>query len=267
MVSKIHPRISRNSPQESEEYLSLIHGLVNDKVVSLVGPASYMENSGHGEEIESSDVVVRLNRGIESCKKYPSDLGTRTDILYSCLIEKSANAGRIDTKKLVEEKVKIVCAPPFSDYTGRSYPEFIDTFHELVNHETLLTLKTAGIPPRTIPTDLNNLLWQSIKCKPNTGFMAIYDLLALGPKMLKIYGFSFYLDGFIPGQKSGISEEQECSEEEFAEKAFKSKRHIQSNMWKVAKGLLDHPKVSCDPMLDKILKLETFSKEAFRALN
>ena len=259
-------QIAKHPPETAEQHLRYMIRLINGKVVSLVGPAAYMENSGYGEEIESSDVVIRLNRGIESCKKYPKDLGTRTDILYSCLIEKPANAGKIDPKKLAEEKVKMVCAPPFSDSTGRTYPKFIDTFHELVNIETVQTLMNTQIPPRLISSELNDFLWEHIRCKPNTGFLAIYDLLAFKPKVLKIYGFSFYLDGFIPGQKSGITEEQNCSEEEFAEKAFNSKRHIQSNMWRVAKNLLEIPNVSLDPMLEKILKLETFSKEAFKTL-
>ena len=66
---------------------------IKDKSIALVGPASYMVGSGHGNEIEQHDVVIRLNRGIELVENYPNDIGTRTDVLYSCLIEKPGNAG------------------------------------------------------------------------------------------------------------------------------------------------------------------------------
>ena len=69
---------------------------MREKSVALVGPALYMAGIGLGNEIDSHDIVIRLNRGMESVSKYSEDVGTRTDILYSCLIEKKANAGIID---------------------------------------------------------------------------------------------------------------------------------------------------------------------------
>ena len=57
--------------------------LIADKTVAIVGPASYLTNSGLGEEIDNHQVVVRINRSYESVDKFSKDVGTRTDILYS----------------------------------------------------------------------------------------------------------------------------------------------------------------------------------------
>ena len=84
-------QVTKEQPIEVIKAFQLqMRNLVEDKTISLVGPANYMLGSSHGAEIEASDVVVRLNRGFETCKKYTDDLGNRTDILYSCLIEKQA---------------------------------------------------------------------------------------------------------------------------------------------------------------------------------
>ena len=98
-------------------YIDLIEG----KRVAIVGPAKYMMNSKYGREIDSYDTVVRLNRSCESIQDYSDDIGTKTDILYSCLIEKPANAGIIDINTYKNKYgIKFVCAPPASDMKGLS---------------------------------------------------------------------------------------------------------------------------------------------------
>jgi len=235
---------------------------IEGKTVSLVGPAKYLKGKGYGDRIESSDIVIRINRGIESIDEYPLDLGTRTDILYSCLIEKSQQAGKLNPEELKHKyKINYIVAPPVSDYAGVSNS---DSFHGMVNMETVKSIKKI-IPIRLISSSFHTALAKEVSCKPNTGFLSIFDLLAFNIKSLSIYGFSFYLDGFIDGQKSGVEGEKNCTEQEFANMAFNSKRHIQKNMWQyAANNLLNHEKVKLDPILEKILNLEIFSKDLFK---
>lgn len=270
--------MSELGPELTKLFQEQMNNLVSGKIVSLVGPANYMLGSSHGVEIEDSDVVVRLNRGFETCKNYTEDMGNRTDILYSCLIEKQANAGKIDVDRLVEEDIKIICAPPHSDYDGRTivtkmhddstnWTKITDQFHQMVDRNTVKNILAKGIATRVIPSSMNEWVRQRVLCKPNTGFLSIYDLLSFQPKILKIFGISFYLDGFIPGEKKGVEKEKNCTEQEFADMAFNSKRHIQPNMWKVAKEtLLTEPAVQLDPQLRKILEMDNFSRESYRAL-
>ena len=175
--------------------------LISDKKVALVGPAAYMVGSSYGEEIDSYDTIIRLNRGIESIHKYGEDVGVRTDILYSCLIEKPANAGEVDPISFKRDyNIKMVVAPPHSDFRGIAHNT---RFHELVDMKKVEQM-SKFMPVRLVDHKFHTDLAKKVNCKPNTGFLAIYDILRYNPQLLSIYGFSFYLDGFIPGCKSGV---------------------------------------------------------------
>jgi len=235
--------------------------LIKDKTVAIVGPAKYMENLPLGEEIDNHDLVVRVNRSIETIDDYCDNIGSMADILYTCLIETAQNAGRLDVDELMNTyKVKYVCAPPVSDMKGLSTKTKI---HHMANPKTVERIK-KNIPFRVVDHEFHTSLAESVDCRPNTGFLAIYDLLRFKPKCLSIYGFSFYLDGFISGCKDGIEQEKGVTAEEFGHMAFVSKRHVQKNMWGYAKKtLIDNPRVQLDSVLSKILRLDELSKDEF----
>ena len=65
---------SCNTDSRLSEYLK-------DKKVAFVGPAPYMIGKAKGPEIDSYDVVVRIQHGIPNKEDY----GTKTDIIQSCL--------------------------------------------------------------------------------------------------------------------------------------------------------------------------------------
>jgi hypothetical protein len=236
--------------------------MVSGKSVAIVGPAMYMMNSGHGDEIDSHDIVVRINRGLESTLLYPSDIGKRTDIYYSCLIERAQQTGKLDPDTIINTYgINHIVAPPHSDIKGISNSM---RFHDLVDENTLRNLHMSGISIYMIDNIFHTDLAIKVNCKPNTGFLAIYDLLSTDLKSLSIYGFSFYLDGFLPGQKSGVENEKNCTEQEFANMAFNSKRHVQKNMWNYAKEtLLKNPIVNLDPVLEVILNLKFLDRNLF----
>lgn len=236
--------------------------IIKGKTVAIVGPAKYMIGKNLGKEIDSHDIVVRINRSIESCLEFGKDIGRRTDILYSCMIEKPENAGKIDVQNLINKNIKFVCIPPKSSFEGVAVNN--DMITDYANEEKYKELKSK-ISTRIISATLNNVIAKEVKCRPNTGYLAIYDLLEHMPKKLSIYGFSFYLDGFITGSKSGI---KSMNENEYANKCFDSKRHIQKNLWQFAKNsLLKDKLINCDSTLKSILKMNNFSKEEFKKIN
>lgn len=240
--------------------------LIYNKKVALVGPALYMKDSNFGSEIDDNhDTVVRINRGIESISKYGSDIGEKTDIYYTCLIERYQQTGKIVPSDLKKKYgIKYVVAPPDSNIKGIANQT---KFHSLVRSDLVKEILDI-LPIRLVDHVFHTELAKKIDCKPNTGFLSIFDILQFSPKILSIYGFSFYLDGFIPGQKSGVEKEKNCSEQEFANMAFNSKRHVQKNMWEYSKKtLLNNEKVKLDYFLHKILNLDSFSKEDFRKIN
>ena len=219
-----------------------------------------MEGSKLGKEIDSHDIVVRINRGIESIAKFSEDIGLRTDLYYSCLIERAQQTGILDINLMKSLGIKHIIAPPDSNMKGMASSTKL---HSLVNDNKIKEIKKE-IPLTIIDHVFHSYLAENIDCKPNTGFLAIYDLLRRNPESLSIYGFSFYLDGFISGQKSGVEFEKNCTEQEFADMAFNSKRHVQKNMWNFAKStLLNNEKVNLDKDLKKILKLKDFDRALF----
>lgn len=235
--------------------------LIRNKSVALVGPAKYMEGSGLGPEIDAHDIVIRVNRGIDSIEDHSEDIGSKTNVLYSCLISTRQHGGTIELERFKKHNIELIIAPPDSDFRGRSRKK---QFHGMVDRNKVAQI-SKEIPVEIADPKFHDRLAVKVNCKPNTGYMAIQHLLSLEPNSLSIYGFSFYLDGFIEGQKSGVEKEKGCTEQEFADMAFNSKRHIQVNMWRHAKNtLLNNDRVFLDPTLKTILELDTFSREAFR---
>ena len=236
--------------------------LISGKRVAIVGPAKYMMGSNLGKEIDENDVVIRINRSIETTNIYPEDIGTKCDVLYTCLIETAQNAGKLVPSELKNHyRVKYVVAPPESQYDGVSHETKV---HYMAKKDTVSEIKEL-LPFRIVSHTFHTELAKKVHCRPNTGYMAIYDLLRFNPEMLSIYGFSFYLDGFIPGCKSGIKKEKNVTEDEFANMAFLSKRHVQKNMWSHAKETLrEQSNIRLDNVLQKILNLEDLDKKLFK---
>ena len=234
---------------------------IKNKTVALVGPAAYMIGSSFGEEIDKHDIVVRINRGIELISKHHDDIGKKTDILYSCLLDVAENAGKQDPQSLKNDyRIGILCTVPHSDMKGIATKTEL---HHMVNKRSVDKISEL-IPVRIIEHDFFTGISRKINCRPNTGFIAIFDLLRFNPKQLSVFGFSFYLDGFMPNYKSGIA----MSESEFAKKCFNSKRHVQKNMWAYCKETLCvDKKVKLDPHLKEILNLEHFDKEEYQTKN
>lgn len=232
---------------------------IKDKTVAIVGPAQYMMGKKLGREIDDHDVVVRINRSIESCNDFGIDIGKKTDVLYSCMIEKPENAGEISVDELLERNICFVCVPPKSSMRGIANNSV--QISEYANYEKFNNIKEK-INTRVIDAGLNNRIAMKVNCRPNTGYLAIFDLLEHQPQKLSIYGFSFYLDGFIKNTKKGITG---MSEKDYAAKCFNSKRHVQSNLWRYAKeALINNTSVYLDETLQKILSMENFSKETFK---
>ena len=236
--------------------------LITNKNVAIVGPAAYMNHSGLGSKIDSHDTVVRINRSIETTNTHFVDVGRRTDILYSCLIEKSANAGKLNGEELRDHYgIKFICAPPKSSMTGVAHQTIL---HDMVDINNVRRIAEM-VPIRIVDHEFHTALALKVKCRPNTGFLALYDLLRFKPAKLSVYGFSFYLDGFMPKCKEGIEKEISLTEKEFVDKCFNSQRHNQKNMWRYAKETLTNNQlVNLDETLTTILALTSLDRNLFK---
>lgn len=223
--------------------------ILENKRVILVGPSKSLLHLKNGEFIDSFDVVIRINRGIEPVEKYGEFIGYRTDILYNCLLEHPDNGGVIDIDFLKNNNIKFVCYHPQVTFNGVAYNRA--PFH--VSPLTLTKLK-SNFKTHMIDFRFYNEITEIVKCRPNTGNIAIYDILLHNVKELYITGFTFYLDGFMSGYK-------EQTDSKFITNCFNSKRHDQKQQWSFLKKMKEHDlRIKTDDVLTNILQMDELMK-------
>lgn len=232
--------------KQNQDYLNFL----KDKKVIIVGPAESLLERGDGQFIDSFDVVVRVNRGIEPTLKNYDKLGTRTDILYNCMLEKEDNGGIINLDLLKSKQVKFVSYHPQVSFEGKALsikPYHIDN-NKLNNMNTFL--KT-----HMINHEFYNSISSQVNCRPNTGFIAIFDLLFHEVKELYITGYTFYMDGFMKGYKDHL-------DSNFITKCYNSRRHNQKNLFNFLKKTSKEDKrIKTDTILTRILTLDELKKD------
>ena len=231
---------------------------LKNKTVALVGPASYLSDFELGNEINSKDIIIRINRGMELVDDNKKHIGNRTDILYNCLIENPDNGGIINIKKLKDANVKWICTIPYSSSDGKKTSRFL---HPSVNLFKIFQIYFK-FNFHIYNYKSYSLLNKKISSRANTGFAAIFDLLEFDLKELYITGFSFYLDSFFKGYKSGCKR----NEEVFSQECFKSRRHNQKKQWEYLKNNMDNKKLTFDPILKEILNMSKLDRNLFNAI-
>jgi hypothetical protein len=231
--------------KQNKDYLNFL----KDKRVIIVGPAKSLLERGNGKFIDSFDVVVRVNRGIEPTMKFSDKIGSRTDILYNCMLEKEDNGGKIDLNLLKLKQVKFVSYHSQVSYQGKAEP---NKPHHLDNSKLLIM--NSFLETHMIDYNFYNSISSQVNCRPNTGFIAIFDLLFHEVKELYITGYTFYMDGFMTGYKDHLNDE-------FINRAYTSKRHVQKNLFQyLKKNAKEDNRIKTDPILTKILTLDNLKK-------
>ena len=77
-----------------------------------------------------------------------------------------------------------------------------------MNKNRIIELEKANIKTNMIDSNFYNSISSQINCRPNTGYIAIFDLLNYDIKELYITGFTFYLDKFMPGYKDQVKKDK-----------------------------------------------------------
>ena len=230
---------------------------ISGKTVALVGPANYLSQCDLGRYIDSHDVVVRVNRGAEIIDGNEVHIGSRTDVIYNCLIEHPDNGGRISVSEYRKHGIRFVATVPNSDEKGLVSGA---SLHPQVKFLTLLKLKLF-FSFHKMDHKFYGWLNEQVKCRANTGFAAIFDIMNMKPSKLFVSGYSFYLDNFFDGYKAGCTRD----EEEFAKQCFVSVRHNQNNQWKFLKSAaIGNEVLEFDPILSAILDMERLDRDLFR---
>lgn len=159
--------------------------LIKNKRIVIVGPADYVNN---GKLIDSYDIVIRINRGhrmTKNTKKY----GSRTDILYHCVNQGFEYGGKLLNDDIKNIKHIRFCYPIIfnnednSFYHRASYFDYIN-----LNLENINKSDKYSIISKKKYLDFENKL----KTRPNSGTLAIWDLLHYEIKELYITGFTLF---------------------------------------------------------------------------
>jgi len=168
---------------------------LKDKKVILIGPSPSVLGKGYAEWVDCFDIVVRLNRAVECLDKVSKEVGKRVDVLYNCLHPGNLGGGNIDIDEWYRRKIKWICSPyPSTNFSERNIAQFgIRNNNRLGFH--------------IFDKQQYNLIEREIGVRPNTGSLAIVDLLSSRLKELHVIGMTFGLDGYY-SQYENITAEQ-----------------------------------------------------------
>ena len=154
-----------------------MYEFLSNKTVALVGPAASLRGQGRGEYIDSHDFVVRINyANIQSVV----DAGSRTDIVYydGSYHDYSACNPRF-----------LVCSYPKTEWFFESRCRSnVERFKKDYEHY---------IVDPTIYNSIKTSLDVGQKIRPNSGTIAIVDLLNSNLSNLYITGIDFYRSSYL----------------------------------------------------------------------
>lgn len=185
-----------------QPYTKFIEG----KTVSIVGPAEIILNREKKEEIDASDVIIRINTAIDfmqfsiELSKY---IGTRTDVLYlapSELHKTCKSEHRINTIRT--EGIKYIILQSFFNHGEYIIDKSNAQYCRLIKNQLMLSqlLSTSVVYVflgKDVGLVLSNAL-SSINSKNimgRMGFFSIVDCLMRNAKSVTVYGMTFYFGG------------------------------------------------------------------------
>lgn len=154
-----------------------MYKFLENKTVALVGPAASISRTGKGKYIDQHDFVVRLNYANISSV---NDSGSRTDIIYY--------DGSYHDYRFCSPTV-LICSYPetewFFESRCRANVQFFKNKydHHIVDSELYKSLKTS--------------LNKDSNVRPNSGTIAIADLLTSKLSRLYITGIDFYRTPYL----------------------------------------------------------------------
>lgn len=238
-----------------KEKLLLHHRLFNDflneKSVAIIGPASSVMLEKNGKFIDSHDIVIRINKGMElvpSCSEY---IGKRTDVLYNSLDFDPLVGGNLNSTEL--EEVEFICCPysikqrTFKDYIFVGGPDSIFIKHKI----------------RFIDDELYYDTIDKTNSALNSGFGAILDILNFPISSVYISGIDFYRsvyqDNYNKSRKWG--RDYKKIEEDLKFKIFNDKsRHHPDRQYKYFKEIIsqDSERIRLDNFMSKIIDDERY---------
>jgi hypothetical protein len=221
--------MAANSKQQYTEFLE-------GKKIALVGPAQSIEGSSNGKKIDDCDIVVRLNYAKIKNEK---DSGSRTDIIY---YDGSFHNHSDSGLKF------LVCSYPESEWFFESRCRMnVEYYKKAYNHR---------IMPKELYGELKSNLDTKLKVRPNTGLIAIVDLLKHNIESLFITGVDFYKTAYLSTHPDYGNKPLNVIKTEFKKGDNGDYHDTESQYRYFVESVYNNDKVSVDPFLDKIIQQE-----------
>lgn len=189
------------------------------KVVAIVGRSGRLAGSGLGQEIDSAEVVVRVNWTLPYRAELIPDVGARTDLLYT------------------------------HQTTGS---------RELHRRATENGARAQTVNMKLREELSNRLASQRFNYIPNSGTVAIFDALRSGAKEVRAYGFSLHTDGtYIDTGRTHNNRTKWADSRSRGRRAIGAKTHDPERDRSLLKALLEaEPRFRPDAILREIILTE-----------
>jgi len=156
----------------------------------IIGPASYILEKENKEFIDSFDKIVRIKSGYPVPKELEKNLGSRTDILYTNLVERRNNLTKENLNLIKHNNIKLKYPfPILDDYTNL---DLNDTIKIIYNE---FTKNNKDINVDTINLETYKKVYNYLNKRPSILPLIITDLLSQNSKnKITLLGFTFRLN-------------------------------------------------------------------------
>lgn len=229
---------------------------LNGKSVVIVGPAGYVDGCWQGKEIDSCDVVVRVNKALPIPGRMVEHIGKRCDVLYNAMDE-GASVSPVDGS-FDPEITRLPSVQPF----GEIVPVWVScgvSWICAVTGNDARVVKFEGVNKgrlklRRVDREVSIRLMRKYRTFFNTGVVAIADLSSTSLASLMIIGFSFYCDGVYEEYRTGVNV---LSKEELEQhwKKTSNMHHSQEPQRRYVRDLLKSDgRVRVDPVVADCLR-------------
>lgn len=153
------------SDEAADRSLAFLSEMCGGRSVALIGNAQSLLSSDYGPEIDSHDVVVRINRGFVQST---AAQGGRTDV-----VALAADVSALSLARRAPGARLIWCSPELKEFT--------------YDH-LLLSRRRLAFAPRSVGERLSAQLGGA---RPSTGLLMVALLLDAGPARLRLFGFDW----------------------------------------------------------------------------
>ncbi len=165
--------------------MSPFEAYLKGKKVAVVGPAATLRGQGLGFLIDSHDVVVRINHAWPLPDEWKRDIGSRIDVIYHNLNPLNQRIRRRHVTQMYKDGVRWIVS---------SHPANRPRYRR--RHRRFRRANKGLLQFRAVPAALKRQLRRRVGF-PNSGMVAITDLLSFPIARLYVTGFSFYTTGYL----------------------------------------------------------------------